>query len=59
MDGYHPPILTSPRNELSLEEKGELPSADVLFLLFVQGNLPNKKFNCKIVKKHVFWGLLY
>jgi len=54
MDGYHPPILTSPRNELSLEENGELPSADVLFLLFVQGNLPNKEFNCKIVKKHVF-----
>lgn len=49
MDGYHPPILTTPRDELSLEENGELPSVSVLFLLLVQGNLPNKEFNCKTV----------
>ena len=42
MDGYHPPILTTPRNASFLEENGELLSADVLSLP-VQSNLPNKE----------------
>lgn len=43
MDGYQPPILTTPRNKQFLEKNGELSSADVLFLFSVQSNLPNKE----------------
>lgn len=48
MDGYHPPILTTPRNKSFLEENGELPSANVPFLLSVQSDLPNKKLKFKV-----------
>ena len=53
MDGYHPPILTAPRNKSSLEENGELPSANVHFLLFVQSNLPNKELKFKVALKKI------
>lgn len=48
MDGYHPPILTTPRNKSFLEENGELPSANVPFLLSIQSNLPNKELKFKV-----------
>lgn len=59
MDGYHPPILTTPRNKSFLEENGELPSANFLFLLSVPSNLPNKKFNFKVALKSMCFEVSY
>lgn len=43
MDGYHPPILNTPRNKEFLEENGGSPSAKVLSLLSVQPHPPNEE----------------
>lgn len=54
MNGYHPPIPTTPRNKSFLEENGELLSADVVFLLSVQADLANKELKFKnLLRKHV------
>lgn len=43
MNGYHPPIPTTPRNKSFLEENGELLPVDVPFLLSIQAGLANKE----------------
>lgn len=55
MDGYHPLILTTPRNESFLEEKGDLLSADCSLSPIC--SISNEEFDSKVVLKNMCFGV--